>query len=210
MGHLAEQLSAIWRGLEDDKAKGKQLSRVLDFDKMRIQSASKNEWNGELVTRMRTLVSIEAVGVEVGTSIRVLPRADVPSMLSMVYTVPDVTHCATNFRSVRHKFRAPFRASLKGIIVDVQEIEVSQTGNPKRVFDLVDSQGAYVTCCAMKHNTSSVVLRPQQEVVLHFGTGRGPIGSSRGMFYLMKDSIIIPVRYPCLLSAGKTELVDIQ
>ena len=73
------------------------------------------------------------------------------------------------------------------------------------VFDIVDKSGGYFTCCAMKHNAESGALRNFQDVVAYYGTGRGPIGISKGMLYLLKDAMIIPVGAPALLSAPKTE-----
>ena len=62
----------------------------------------------------------------------------------------------------------------------------------------------------MKHNAYSSVLRNFQDVVLYYGTGRGPIGNLKGMLYLLKDAMIIPVGQPSLLSAAKTEQLTIQ
>ena len=98
---------------------------------------------------------------------------------------------------------------MKGKVVDLQSLETSQGGNPKRVFDIVDNSGVYFTCCAMKHNADSPALVNFQEVVLYFGIGRGPIGSSKGMLYLLKDAMIVSVGKPSLLSAPKTEQLSI-
>ena len=90
-------------------------------------------------------------------------------------------------------------------MTDVQALEMPQGGNAKRVFDLVDNSGVYFTCCAMEHNAESAAIQNFQEVVLYFGTGRKPIGTSKGMLYLLKDAMIISVGQPNLLSTAKTE-----
>ena len=77
--------------------------------------------------------------------------------------------------------------------MDLCDIDYSQSQNTKRVFDLMDASGSYVKVCAMHHNSTSAALRNHQEVICYFGTGRGPIGSSVGMIYLMKDAMILPV-----------------
>ena len=35
------------------------------------------------------------------------------------------------------------------------------------------------------------MLKENEEVVVYFATGRGPIGSSPGLLYLMKDSVVV-------------------
>ena len=117
-------------------------------------------------------------------------------------------HCCSASTALRNKLKGAFRATLKGRIMDLHPLDHSQAGHAKRVFDLVDSQGFYITCCAMKHNVDSMALVEMQEVVAYYGTGRGPIGSSRGMFYLLKDSMFVPSGAPSLLNAPKQELIE--
>ena len=95
---------------------------------------------------------------------------------------------------MRPQLLANFRATFEGTIADVEDIDFTQQGDPKRIFKLVDGSGSYILCCALGHNAESVALVPNQIVVLYFATGRGPIGSSPGMVYLRKDSIIVPMR----------------
>ena len=68
----------------------------------------------------------------------------------------------------------------------------------------------YITCCALKHNVDSVALHSFQEVVIYNGLGRGPMGITKGMLYLMKDAFIIPVGQPSPLSITKMEQLNIQ
>ena len=136
------------------------------------------------------------------------PTAD--NLLKMPFAVPPPDCCVTDFRALRNKLTPPFRLTVKGKIVDLQGRELSQSGNPKRVFDLVDGSGLYFTCCAMKHNADSRALENYQDVVLYFGSGRGQIGSSKGMLYLMKDAFIVSIGTPSLMHAPKTEQLTIQ
>eukprot|EP00959_Pyramimonas_sp_CCMP1952_P299810 6270862-Pyramimonas_sp.AAC.1 len=62
----------------------------------------------------------------------------------------------------------------------------------------------------MKHNAASQALRNFQDVVVYYGTGRGAIGSSKGMLYLLKDAMIIPIGQPSLLGTARTEQLTIQ
>ena len=79
-----------------------------------------------------------------------------------------------------------------------------------RVFDVVDIAGLYITCCAMKHNADSTALRNDNEVVVYFGTGRGPLGNSKGMSYLMKDAFIVGVSGSTTSSMPKAEQLRIE
>ena len=200
----------MWREVQERRARGEVAACIVELAKMRIQGAAKNSWNGELLTRIRTLNTVEGVRGNTGSTLSRLPRATSENLISMVYAVPPAEYCVTNFRMIRNKLIAPFRLTLKGKIVDVQTLEMSSGGNPKRIFDLVDNSGVYLTCCAMKHNAESSALQNFQEVVLYYGTGRGPIGNLRGMVYLMKDAMIIPIGQPSLLSTGKTQQLTIQ
>ena len=75
----------------------------------------------------------------------------------------------------------------------------------RRVFDIVDGMGSYLTCCAMLHNAESQALRNLQEVVVYFGTGRGPSGSVKGMLYLLKDAYVVPIGKQGSVPPRKTE-----
>ena len=94
--------------------------------------------------------------------------------------------------------------------MDLLDPDVTQSHNPKRLFDLVDPGGNYIKCVAMAHNSISQALVNQQEVVLYFGTGRGPIGAQPGMLYLMKEAAIFTVGGKKLLPSPKKELVVIS
>ena len=65
--------------------------------------------------------------------------------------------------------------------MDLFDPDLTQSQNSKRLFDLVDPGGAYIKCCAMNHNSTSLALANHQEAILHFGTGRGSIGFAAGM-----------------------------
>ena len=86
--------------------------------------------------------------------------------------------------------------TVKGVISDLEDVQYSQAGNEKRLFDLVDHQGAFINCCAMKHNVASRALVNLQEVVVYFASGRGPRGSAPGLLYLMKDAMIVSIGAP--------------
>ena len=128
----------------------------------------------------------------------------------MSFAIPSSDCCVSVFRSLRNKLTPPFRLSVKGKVTDLQALGMTEGGNAKRVFDIVDNSGVYFTCCALKHNAESGALQNFADVVLYYGTGRGPIGTSKGMLYLYKDAFIVPVGRVSLLSAAKTEELRIE
>ncbi len=183
---------------------------VVDLSKVRVQAAPQNNWNGESLTRIRTLTSIESVGGESGTAVRALSVPTKDNLIKLAFAAPPSECCVSIFRTLCNKMTPPFRLSVKGRVVDLQSQEKSQAGNAKRVFDIVDNAGMHFTCCAMKHNVESSALHNFQEVVIYYGLGRGPMGNAKGMLYLMKDAFIIPAGKPSLLSTAKTEQLTIQ
>ena len=88
---------------------------------------------------------------------------------------------------------APFRGTFKGMIFDVGVMDTTQQGEPKAEFKMMDPSGAWVQCCALGKHASNPMLEACVEVVVYFATGRGPIGGTEGMLYVMKDAAIVPV-----------------
>ena len=207
-GQIADEACRVAEEREEAAARGHQVHAIFEFDKLRITDLPKNHWNGEMLTRVRTLQSIEAVGSVAGTTFRTLPHGTAPSFRG-TFTVPSVSCCITNYQSVRDKLCAPFRGTFKGILMDVSDLEYTQSGNPKRNFHIVDRSGFYMVCCALKQNASSLALQNFQEVILYYVTGRGPIGGVPGMLYLMKDAVVVPIGAPRLSGVAKRELLNI-
>ena len=204
---VAEEICSIWR--EHQKA-GKTLPCVVELSKVRITGLARNAWNGESIARLKTLKYIQHISNDSGTTVRALDMATADNLTNKTFTVPPTDWCVSVFRTLRTKCNTPFRLTVKGKVVDLQPLETTQSGHPKRVFDLVDNAGMYFTCCAMKHNADSTALQNFQEVVVYYGTGRGPIGISKGMLYLLQDACIIPVGSPSLLNTEKLEELTIR
>ena len=209
-GQLAEDICNIWRCGQERRKTGDVKPCVVDLSKVRIQTAPNNNWNGELLTRIRTLTSIESVNGDSGATVKLLSVPPKDNLTTMTFAVPPSECCVSVFRTLRNKMTSPFRLTVKGRVVDLQSPERSQSGNVKRMFDIVDHTGMYITCCAMKHNVESSALQNFQEVVIYYGLGRGPMGTLKGMLYLLKDAFIIPVGQSSSLTITKTEQLTIQ
>ena len=89
------------------------------------------------------------------------------------------------------RFKVPFKASLVGIVADLQDAETTSSGKAKRLFDLVDEAGNWMTCCAMERNAYAGALRNGVQVVIFHATARPGLGSMEAMFYMYKDSVLV-------------------
>ena len=70
----------------------------------------------------------------------------------------------------------------------------------------MDDAGTWFRCCALGRNASSPDLRKGMVVVLYFALGRPQYGSSPGMVYLMRDSLIVPIEHKTILCPKKAQL----
>ena len=70
-------------------------------------------------------------------------------------------------------------------------MQVTVSEADKRSFNLVDDAGTWIKCCAIGMPARSLALDNGNEVVLYFCTGRASLGTSPGMVYLMKDSLVV-------------------
>ena len=112
---------------------------------------------------------------------------------------------------MRSKFKAPFRVTLRGAIFDLSEMLLSQHAASKRTLNLGDDAGMSIRCCALGLSARSRALENGNEVVLYYGTGRSGIGSSPGMVYFMKDSLIVQVGHRAVVAIKTAEIsVDAQ
>lgn len=165
-GDTAEQVCGIWRRAVETCPEGQSPRCLLEFSKLRIHDFPKNDWNGSFLTKMRQLSSLEAVGTDPGTEVSLVHLVNAANMISTPFTVPSPEYCISNFQSLRSKLRAPFRVTLKGVVVDLLPLDHSQAGNKKRHFNIVDKQGTYFNCCAMKHNIGNPALQNYREIVI--------------------------------------------
>ena len=134
------------------------------------------------------------------------------NMMLMPFTVPPAPYCISSFQTLKSKLCNnfnKFRITLRGIITDLENVELNRAGHAKRRFDLVDPHGYYLSCCAMQHNIKSRALENMSEVILYFGTGLAPIGSGTGAIYLYNNACIIPLRSGQRLKSPKSFHVQI-
>ena len=158
---------------------------------LRVAELSRTEWNGTCLTRIRVLHSTPSTALRSGTALSRMAEPTSPSLTRFTYTTPEAPACIGQFLSLQSKLRAPFRITLRGIIDDLNDMQLTQQDSKKREFNLVDSAGMWLRCCALGRCAQSRCLENGNEVILYYGTGRSARGSSPAMVYLMKDSLIV-------------------
>ena len=172
---------------------------------MRILELLPNAWNGNVLSRIRTLGSVDS------SKICLLDQATTPNLLSMTYVVPSEECCVRNFRVLPKSgvLQANFRVTLVGRIADLQPLDQSLSGQEKRHFNIVDGSGLYIPVCATSRNALSDCLIEDSEVVLYYGVGRGMLGQTKGLLYCYKDALIIPTgkTFPGSAASKREELI---
>ena len=97
-----------------------------------------------------------------------------------------------NFAAARSFVTIPFRASMRGFVMDcAEDCSASQSGNPLRHFSLMDRRGAYISCVAFDRHANDETISNNNEVVVYFGTGRSEIGNAPKAMYLYKDAVVV-------------------
>ena len=87
----------------------------------------------------------------------------------------------------------PFKGNFVGCVADVREPDASQQGLQKQLFDLVDENGTWFTCCALGHCAARPTLKSGLQNVLYNGTGRPKAGTAIAAVYFFKDAVMVPL-----------------
>ena len=166
---------------------------LIRLEGVRVKELPRSNWNGDCLTPMKILHSITPMEGRAGTVLSMPLEPSSPFLVTAQYTPPTSVQCVSHYAPVRAKLVPPFRCTVKGTIVDVQDPDMAQSGNPKRLFDIVDEVGFWMRCCAVGRNAGASAIVAGNVVVMYFCTGRGSIGSSGGMLYLMKDALVVKI-----------------
>ena len=166
---------------------------IISLSVVRIAELPQNNWNGNSLTRCHTLTTVYGNAQIAGTLVTFPEQASSPFLLTSVFVAPSAVACISLYGPVSAQMKPPFRSTIRGWVCDVQSECTTQQGTSKRLFKLVDGAGAFIQCCALVHNVNNSAIKNEREVIVYYGTGRGPIGNVPGMLYVMKDSLIIGV-----------------
>ena len=87
--------------------------------------------------------------------------------------------------------------------------DFTRTGEPKTSFSLVDSNGAWLNCCAIGiRNACSNALFEGSEIVAYHAYGKGSLQEGQpSLVWLFKDTTIVPVGKSSVKKHMKIDLV---
>ena len=125
-----------------------------------------------------------------------------------MFRVPDATVAIRHFSSMRTKLVAPFRASFVGVITNVGEVGLTQNGQHKRPFDLVDDQGAWMACLALGKNAGARSVANGMPVVIYGCSARPGSDNLEATLLVTKDSVIVP--YGPIQHIQKRVFIDVS
>ena len=167
---------------------------IVLLENMKVTKMPSNTWNGKVLTKINQLQSIASFQNRPGTRIRLANPVSSQFMISELFSVPVMPVCVSKFRELIGALKAPFRMSVRGVVMDVQDLDATLSSRAKRLFSLVDESGHWIQCCGIDRNAHSKALVEGMEVVFFFATGRPQLGGTGGILYAMKDSLIVPIQ----------------
>ena len=173
------------RGVDKNK------TLYLRAETFRITDIPANDYNGHVLTTMKNIHSIQQKPGQAGTVVWVETEPLSPYLLQNNYQAPIGAACIHHFLSVQNQLMPPFRATLRGSLQNVRPDGISQQGQAKCMFALVDEAGSWMQCCATGRNAKAPALQNDNEVVLYYAAGRQGTGKNDGLIWLWKDSFIV-------------------
>ena len=180
---------------------------VMLLEQVRVSDVVSNDYVGEVLTPMKVLHSMGDTPQRTGTRITLSTVKTSPFTTSAIYKVPSPGHCYSQFGTYRLKLVPPFRATLRGTIVDASEEDVTLGGQPKKTFALVDDAGTWLQCVAVGRNALSSCLRNDMEVVAYYVSGKVGQRGSGGCVWLFKDSMLVPIGSKSIQKRNQVELM---
>ena len=200
-GVLADNTGPLLATFWDDCAKQLQhwiseygLGFTFWIEGFKTVALKEDDWNGKVCTRIHVLQSLPLLKGEASTFLKyaVDGEASTVNMTTAAYQLPPGPVFIENFAAARSFVSVPFRASLKGFVMDcAKDCSVSQNGNPLRLFSLMDRRGAFISCIAFDRHVDDETLSNGNEVMVYFGTGRAGIGNAPSAVYLYNDAVVV-------------------
>ena len=169
------------------------------IDFFQVSPLSANAWNGEILTPIKTIRSLPTTGRRNSNSIQtvlsVVDKVTSPHLQSPPFTVLPSPFVAHRFRSLfsSRTQSGNCRVSLVGVVCELSGQNVSQAGNAKKRFKLVDVDGSWVRCSASGQHASSSTLKERMKIFLFGGCGRPAIGTDESCIRILNDGFLLPL-----------------
>ena len=134
---LGETIIDAWNRLHTNQSvpTAERAPHIVDLQRVRVQAFPKSVWNGDSLTRMRFLRSVENLGANSNaTTVTMLKKPTSFNLLERKWMPPPLNVCISEFQRIKNKLRAPFRITVSGVIADVKPLDMTQNGNTKDAF----------------------------------------------------------------------------
>ena len=134
---LGETITDAWNRLQTNQTAPttERAPYIVDLQRVQVQAFPKSDWNGDSLTRMRFLQSVENLGANSNsTTVTMLTKPSSFNLLERKWMPPPLNVCIYEFQRIKNKLRAPFRITVSGVIADVQPLNVTQKGNTEEAF----------------------------------------------------------------------------
>ena len=131
-------LVSLWGDFASEflnKVASVQLPVVMRLTTIRASKLANNDWNGQCLTSIHVLHSVQGFSDRVGfsgTEMSFPAKPESPHMFSKPFVAPSMPVCMQSFRQLLPKAAAPFRASFHGFVVEVGQLDMTANGHPKR------------------------------------------------------------------------------
>ena len=136
-GNLALEITKAWKSLQRARALASTsvCEYIVDLQRVHVYSLPKNDWNGQCLTRMRYLRSVDNPTVLTNaTSLKMITKPSSLNLLGMAWLEPPTYACVSNFATLSNRLYAPFRITIKGMVIDLAPVNVTNQGNVQDVF----------------------------------------------------------------------------
>jgi hypothetical protein len=183
----------------------------LRFEQIRFAALRCNEYNGKILTachvghtvnsekqspvkKQKLDASDAPMSLRAGTRLSRIRETESPYMGSTVaFTEPQPPLALTSYTLSFKDVQAPFRATIVGIIHDLEDAEPTQSGELRRNFKLADEHGMWMHCVAHGRHAESESLENMRRIVAYFCTARPAVKESPQTLWLFKDAFIVPL-----------------
>jgi hypothetical protein len=175
---------------------------VITLRDFKMISHPVNKWNGAIETSVKVLSS------KYNTILRVSKEGTSPYLQTGRFTKPGTISCISSFLSVHARMMTrPWRGTFSGVVMDCEGLSDTQSGQPKKLFNLVDDSGTWFRCGALGVHALSKLLENNNEVVLYFCSAFPPVNGQVSTVWLMKEAFVAmlstvatpPVKRKCIV-----------
>ena len=180
---------------------------VIELEHFCVQPLPKTDWNGTSLTTINIIKSVTSVDARVVTQVRMCSAPQSPYNLpSTKFVVPHSPAALHQYQNLKSQ-ALPFRGTFIGTLTDVEDIDYTSNGQPKRAFNLIDDFGYWFPCCAIGRNATEWRFPQNAKVVIYFGSARLQSQQDSFILYIFRDGLIVAIAQS---SSSPTKRIDVS